>query len=430
MPNENVRQLLRDGASVPTRKVDVGLVMRRSRQLRRLRLVSMSALGATAVLVVAISATNLDGLARPERGSIRDKRPAAISEGWTEFPTPPEVREGMAVAWAGSRLLAWGGCEPGGAGPCKPTAGGFGFDPVTRDWSPLEPAPVAGSNAQAVWTGKEAIFLLEDENRLKGQAFDPAAGSWRAIATPPIEPRFGAVAVWTGSEVIFWGGGERSDPPVADGAAYDPVGDTWRRIAEAPIGLNLASGMWTGHEMLVIGSLLDDRNLADTRYSVGAAYDPEADVWRELPSSELSPQATSAVWIDDRALAWDYEVHSQIYDANLNAWRPPVKMPLDFSECYPESAVAGDFVFAFFCGRAALYNAGTSTWEEIHGGPLDEKVEFGGNDATIELWRFADLATTGDTVLMLAEGITVEKGEVCYGCPGSPISFWAYRPPA
>ena len=391
----------------------------------------MSVLGAAAILIAAIAFANLDTLARPEQRSTEPNRVAAVPVGWTELPSPPEFREGMSLVWAGTRLLAWGGCNPGGADACEPTAGGFGFDPMTQSWGPLENAPVAGTNADEVWTGKEAIFLLEEENRLKGQAYDPATGAWRTIATPPIEPRFGAVAVWTGSEVIFWGGGNPDDATVTGGAAYDPASDSWRTIAGAPVGLNLASGMWTGREMLVFGSLLDDRNRADTRFSVGAAYDPKTDMWRELTPSQLSPQATSAVWVGDRAVAWDYDVHSQEFDADLDVWSEPVKMPLDFSECYPESVVAGDLVFAFFCGRGALYDASSGRWEEIHGGPLEEKVESEIHGRALELWRFGQLVSTGDTVFMLAEGITLGKtGEACYQCPGSPISFWAYHPPS
>ncbi len=70
-----------------------------------------------------------------------------------------------------------------------------------------------------------------------------------------------------------------------------------------PIELNLASGMWAGREMLVFGSLLDDRNVADTKTSVGAAYNPATETWRELPTSMLSPPATSAVWVRDRMVA-------------------------------------------------------------------------------------------------------------------------------
>jgi hypothetical protein len=357
--------------------------------------------------------------------------------GWTEHPLPSQVRDGMSVVWAGSQLLAWGGCDPAVEDQCEPDAGGFGFDPVTQSWRRLDDAPAAGAGADTVWTGREAIFLLEGEanhpvgDRLEGQAYDPAAGTWRTIAAAPIAPRSGAVAVWTGSEVIVWGGGNPGDPTSVSGAAYDPVADVWRRIADAPVGLNLASGMWTGREVLVFGSLLDNRNIADTGTSVGAAYNPVADTWREMPPSALSPQATSAVWVVDRMVAWDYELRSQEYDPVRDAWSAPIKMPLDFSECYPDSAVVRNLVFAFFCGRAALYDTGSGTWEEVSGGLLDEEVESEAYGRAIKLWRFAQLASTGETMYLLAEGITLEKtGEACYGCPGAPVSFWAFRPPA
>jgi hypothetical protein len=436
MPTEDVRRLLSDGAARPSRQVDVGAILRQGRRRQRVRVASMSVLGAAAVVVVAVTAANLDSYVRPEQRSKEPNRAAAIPEGWTELPLPPEVRDGMSVVWAGSRLLAWGGCDPAAEDHCGPTAVAFAFDPVTQSWSPLESAPVAGAHAdaigtEAIWTGKEAIFLLATEDRLQGQAYDPATDTWRTIATAPLASRSHTVAVWTGSEVIVWGGGAPDDPSAVSGAAYDPIDDSWRKIADAPIGLNLISGMWTGREMLVFGSLLDNRNIAETKTAVGAAYNPATDKWRELPPSELSPQATSAVWVGDRMVAWDYEVHSQEYDPARDVWSAPVEMPLDFSECYPDSVVVRDLVFGFFCGHAALYDTGSRTWEEIHGGPLDEEVDSEPYGRAIKLWRFAELASTGDTVLMLAEGITLEKtGEACYGCPGSPMSFWAYRPPA
>lgn len=391
----------------------------------------MSVLGVTAAVSVALVAANLDSFVSTERRVPERNSAVAISEGWTELPLPPEVRDGMSTVWAGSRLLAWGGCDPTEDDHCAPTAGGYEFDPVTRSWERLANAPVAGANADAVWTGKEAIFLLRADDRLKGQAFDPATSTWRTIATVPTTIRGGGVVVWTGSEVVVWGGGDSEDPSVARGAAYNPVDDVWRRIADAPLGLNRADGMWTGHEMIVFGSLLGSRNIADTSTSVGAAYDPTTDEWRELPPSELSPQATSAVWAGDRMVAWDYEVHSQWYEPTRDEWNAPVEMPLDFDECYPDSVVVRDLVFAFFCGRAALFDTDSGEWKEIHGGPLDEEVRSEARSPAFKLWRFAQLASTGDIVFLLAEGITLQNtGEVCYGCPGSPVSLWAYRPPA
>jgi len=431
MSTDDVRQLLLDGAARPSRGVDVGAIQRRGRILKGRRVASMSALGVTAAVTIALSTANLDSLVPPDRGVAERNRPVPVSQGWTELPLPPEVRDGMSLVWAGSRLLAWGGCDPAEDDRCEPTAGGFEFDPTTRAWLRLSDAPVAGADANSIWTGREAIFLFGADSRLGGQAYNPATGIWRTVASAPIEPRRGAVAVWTGSEVVVWGGGGPGDASVFQGAAYDPDGDVWRRITDAPLGLNSADGMWTGREVLVFGSLLGSGNIADTRTSVGAAYDPATDRWRELAPSKLSPQATSAVWAGDRMVAWDYEVRSQWYDPTSDTWSAPVEMPLDFDECYPDSVVAGDFVFAFFCGRATLFDTDSEAWKEIHGGPLDEEVESEGRNPAHKLWRFAQLASTGDTVFLLAEGITLQStGEACYGCPGSPVSFWAYRPPA
>lgn len=56
-----------------------------------------------------------------------------------------------------------------------------------------------------------------------GSAYEPAPGEWRLINLVPAAGRFLHSAVWTGSEMLVFGG--RSDPsslPFDDGFAYDP----------------------------------------------------------------------------------------------------------------------------------------------------------------------------------------------------------------
>ncbi len=375
------------------------------------------------------------GHERSANPSTADVRPLSkvYPLGWTKLPPPPEIRDGAAYVWIGSDLLAWGGCDPSGASDCVKTADGFAFDPWTRTWRTIPKAPLPGAYTDVVWTGEEAIFLgLKDQGRLDGEAYDPASGSWREIASAPVRHKWrSSVLVWTGSELIVWGGGHPGTRGPERGAAYDPATDMWRSIADAPHGLNLASGMWTGRDVLVFGSLLNGKNRADTRHSVGASYDPVADTWHELPPSALSPQATSAVWVDHRMVAWDYEVHSQEYHPRQNRWTAPIKMPIGASECYPDSVLVRALVLASFCGQDALYDAPSATWQQIHGGPLDAKVWSDAYHSYIKLWRFGELVSAGNVAFVAAEGITLtHKGEACYGCPGSPHSFWAYRPPA
>jgi hypothetical protein len=351
-------------------------------------------------------------------------------EGWSELPPVPAHRDASAWVWTGRQLLVWGGYDEKNE---VDVADGYAFDPETKAWASLPPAPVARTGASAVWTGREAIFWGgwdRDGNRMDGVAFNPQTESWRTIASAPIPARHAAVVIWTGTEMIVWGGGGRDDPSTnRSGAAYDPVTDSWHTIADAPLGLNLASGTWTGREVIVFGSLLNDRNWAATDTSVGAAYDPRADSWRRMPASDLSPQATSAAWVGDRMVAWDFEVRAQEYFPEADRWSEPVRMPLDFSECYPDSRTVGRQVFAWFCGRAAEYDVATGEWQEIQGGVTEPTIEAHGRP--YKLYRFASLVAAGDVVVVAATGITVdEDGVPCYGCPGAPESMWIYRPPA
>lgn len=398
----------------------------------RVREKSVAAI-ALLVVLVGVAAINEPGrvvgrVAHAGSKSFRREASQWSASRWTKLPLPPQVRDGAAFVSTQSQVLAWGGCDPAIVDGCEATADGFQFDPTTRTWSALPPAPRPGAYWRGVWTGTEAIFFkVATVGRLGGVAYDPASAGWRPIRVAPISRRYPAALVWTGAEVIVWGGGRPSSDAPRQGAAYDPAADTWRRIADAPIGLNLASGMWTGEEMLVFGSLLDRRNRAATKFSVGAAYQPAADEWRKLPRSNLSPQATSAVWLEGRMVAWDYEVRSQEYDPVSNRWTSRMKMPFRFDECYPDSVVVRHLVFAFFCGRAALYSVDTHTWTQLHGGPLRRTIEAHGR--RYRLWRFAHLVPLREVVHLLMEGITVsKKGVPCYGCPGTPVSFWAYSP--
>lgn len=294
------------------------------------------------------------------------------------------------------------------------------------------PRPRAAAGAVTVWTGNEAILLeaYGERGPIVGQAYDPRADEWRRIARAPLRRGYGGVRVWTGEELIVWGGGDRGDDRTLRGASYRPTTDTWRLIAEAPIGLNAATGVWTGTEVLVFGSLLSGANRAPTPTSVGAAYDPLRDTWRELPPSALSPQATAAAWLEDRLVAWDYEVNSQEYDPVDDRWSAPIRMPLSFSECYPESAVVSGYLFAWFCGTAALYDREIGGWERVEGGPLDETLYSEAYKRDIEVWRFADLVPAGSVLVMPMQGLTLNRrGIACYGCEDSPVSYWVYRPP-
>src|SRR5262249_50520105 len=81
-------------------------------------------------------------------------------------------------------------------------------------WTPtnLTGAPDARVSHTAVWTGSEMIVWGgEDENSLElntGGRYNPSTDSWTATSTTNApEGRIYHTAVWTGSEMIIWGGG-------------------------------------------------------------------------------------------------------------------------------------------------------------------------------------------------------------------------------
>jgi hypothetical protein len=171
----------------------------------------------------------------------------------------------------------------------------------------LPPAPVSERATPAtVWSGTEIIVwggmdaaggTLGD-----GAAFDPASDTWRVIAPAPIDPRIGAEAAWTGTEMLVWGGTSAwsGGRPLEDGAAYDPETDTWRPLADGPFGAwdFGAASVWTGDELVVIGVQPDPP--ASERKPM-AAYDPATDEWRELADV---PNGTDfdLVWTGERLL--------------------------------------------------------------------------------------------------------------------------------
>ena len=181
-----------------------------------------------------------------------------------------------------------------------------------------------------------------------------------------------AFSVWTGRELVVWGSRERAARRI-DGAAYDPITNAWRSIPDGPTSITDGSAVWTGDEMIVFGAALDGNNHADTPTAIAAAYDPEADAWRELPPSGLSPQAMTASWLGDELIAGDYDQASAAYDPSTTRG-VPWRVPLAFSECRPVSVATPGTVFGEFCGKTVAMSADEGEWRKIVTAPERHEV--------------------------------------------------------
>jgi hypothetical protein len=260
----------------------------------------------------------------------------------------PGARDEHAAVWTGDALLVWGGRGCGGTtGVC---GDGALYRPASDVWLAVSPtgAPAARGWVVGAWTGKEAFVwggedVAANQVVQTGGLYDPAAGTWRGVTTTgaPAARRYHNL-LWTGSAVLVWGGtsGTQTDVPLGDGAAYDPIGDSWRPIAAqgAPAARWAASAVWTGSEMIVWGGL----GCGTTSTGGGALcgsggrYDPISDRWRALPATG-APTARvghSAVWTGQLMVVWGGSASrcadgssgacndGAAYDPTADQWRP------------------------------------------------------------------------------------------------------------
>lgn len=232
---------------------------------------------------------------------------------------PLRPRGDHTAVWTGERMLVWGGeADHPEPGVTARFADGAAFRPDADlgpgSWERLAPAPLQPrSGHTAVWTGEELLVwggqtsCHDDRVVGDGAAYDPDTDTWRTLASAPLAPRRAHTAVWTGDEMLVWGGWGPPQPGAAarefaDGAAYDPDSDTWRRLPDAPLHPRGAhTAVWTGEAMLVVGGGNDSPPLDASRQA--ARYTPATDEWTRLPSDALGARRESAgVWTGEAVL--------------------------------------------------------------------------------------------------------------------------------
>jgi hypothetical protein len=337
--------------------------------------------------------------------------------GWTELPAPPEIRTGAAQEWTGSQLLIWGGYT--GLDEPNVVASGLVFDPAELAWRQTAPGPLEPRALMAsAWTGSEFLvwggwsgtygYEFAEAFLGDGAAYDPVSDSWRTLPPAPIEAR-APLSVWTGREMLVWGTALRVEDRPRDGAAYDPTTDSWRLIAEAPIELTDATAVWTGTEMIVFGAALHGGNVPETPTAIGAAYDPASDIWRELPESDIDPNANTASWLEDRLIAWDYSEHTSAWSPGSDTWATLRGPPVDACEDVPASVTAEGFVFGQLCGELVVILPGEDAWHNV-------------TRRDMQFWP-TGFAPVGDVVL-------VSGYESYFYDQGAPTKMFAYRPPS
>lgn len=230
---------------------------------------------------------------------------------------------GGLVVWSGHEMIDWGGGCCGDA-----SSGGSAYNPTTNAWRKLTPSPLAPSQQPiGAWTGRELIIFvsgLDPDGKpypaalARAAAYNPATDTWRRISPLPA-PRSGANAVWDGREVLVVGGAgapEGAKPPglASIGFAYDPATNGWRQLPPMGSGRRQAAMVWTGRRLLVWGGSQTAGAGLPVTPSRGLAYDPAANRWSQFPGAPLLGRLDPmAIWTGRAMVIWGgYRPHSPL----------------------------------------------------------------------------------------------------------------------
>jgi hypothetical protein len=183
--------------------------------------------------------------------------------------------------------------------------------PVTSDgsnctddtWSTTAGPPDGRDNHTAIWTGTEMIIWGGGAFGMNtGGRYNPSTDTWIPTSTTNApSARYSHTAVWTGTEMIVWGGGF---PGTNTGGRYNPDSDSWitTNASNAPTARLSHAAVWTGTEMIVWGGWDGLKTFFDT----GGRYNPNTDTWTAI-SSTNAPTARynlTAAWTGSEMIVW------------------------------------------------------------------------------------------------------------------------------
>jgi hypothetical protein len=227
---------------------------------------------------------------------------SVAADRWSEIEEigAPSPRLGHTATWTGTRMIVWGGRSTPLDMPPRILdeeerdlflGDGGAYSPSTDTWDPdLVPTNlnIDGRHQHtAVWTeygmivwggANEDDFFNDGWIYCDEDAEDPCSpeAGWTKVGDPledsgldpepckpkvaadcePPSPRAGHIAVWTGQEMIIWGGYDQTGP-LNDGAAFDPRTNEWRALA--PLSWfearAFAEAVWTGDDVLMLGGV-------------------------------------------------------------------------------------------------------------------------------------------------------------------------------
>ena len=182
-----------------------------------------------------------------------------------------------------------------------PEIAAAGDAPCTDQWgaTSISNAPMGRDLHTAVWTGSEMIVWGGVANFNTGGRYNPSTDSWTATSTANAPSgRIYHTAIWTGSEMIIWGGNGNT------GGRYNPTTNSWTATSttNAPSAREQHTAVWTGSEMIVWGGTAG----TNVNFNTGGRYNPSTNSWTatSITNAPSGRYAHTAVWTGSEMIVW------------------------------------------------------------------------------------------------------------------------------
>jgi hypothetical protein len=314
------------------------------------------------------------------------------TDSWTPTSVDANTPDGRmynSAVWTGTEMIIWGGSVNTG-GNWNPTNSGGRYNPANNTWTPTSvnpEVPVARFGHTAIWTGSEMIIWGGNDyfgTFNTGARYNPLTDGWVSTSSAGIlpEPRSSHTAVWTGNEMIVWGGWN-GNSYVNTGGRYDPLADSWAPTSTGeyvPERRERHTSVWTGSEMIVWGGWNQFVYL-----NSGGRYDPATDNWiptnivPEVPNARMFH---SAIWTGSQMIVWggitsDLYNTGGLYDPVTDQWSPTIvnsqtPEPRGFHTAIwtgSEMIIWGGSGYPGYLNNGGRYNPQTSNWVATDTGP-------------------------------------------------------------
>jgi len=261
----------------------------------------IGAIGSLRVFLIALSASLFLATTAQAQGK------------WVKLAPFPEPAEEVVGVAAGGRLYVFCGLAPGG----KAIGMVYEYDPAIDKWAKKKLMPLLSHHvAFTEYRGKIYAFggfVPQPPGPLawvpvdNAWEYDPAADSWKALASMPTR-RGSPVAAVAGDKIYVIGGATTppgsketavnpARPHVSLGTVeeYDPPTNSWRQRNSMPTPRNHATAGVVNGKIYVIGGRVGNAFITAGSSNVDTVeeYDPATDTWGSARAK--TPSARSAM---------------------------------------------------------------------------------------------------------------------------------------